>query len=287
MSVIYFDWSIRRGVVWSSPGDDGMLDGYEISARMRDLLNRVTEPTTFICEATFGSFYLPERQEFIRRCAEEGHTILTVPTRVMTRLRYKYGFVKLNSDGKPKAKQQSVATDFEDILCMKWYGDDGGHYKRPNVPDPEQIKLQGLVNGELMRLRSTGHMEKKPRSEGFNFFPEKDRFARELVSRLPAFSSLTPVQQIALGDGKGNYSLVLVATTGVIAKYARNRRDFDFLSGLYVHAYGSQARADYMHWGWAGGNKRQNLNKETRKRDDLTLSDYRRELRWLYHHLKN
>lgn len=284
MDTVYYDWSIRRGVVWARESGDG-LTPYEIVPDMKTLLEKLDRPTNIVCEATFGSFYLPERYEFITLCEKAGHTILTVPTRTMTRLRYQCGFVKFDENGKPKNKAQGYVTDYEDIQCMRFYTMSGGHLKKPNTPTERQLNLAESVAEELMRLRSTGYKVPRPKAEGYTFHSQKDDFAQEVIARLPAFDSLTDVQRIALGDGRG-YNHVVIGVVGVIAKYATNRKEFDFLSGMYGHAYGSQARADLMHYAWAGGNKRPHLNAD-KKRDDITLSEYRRELRWLYHQLKN
>ena len=211
---IYYDWSIRRGVVWSRV-EDGYLGGtndppYDVAPRMSNLLDTVNgDPTSFRPEATFGSFYLPERFEFIWCCGEEGHEILTIPTRIMTRERYRQGFVQFDAKGKPK-KTQSLVTDYEDIICMKAYYERGGHLKRPSVSeeivnefdlikavnrgivlvkDSHFLTAQAELASHLMRLRSTGQMVKRPRSAGFYFVPEKDTMALQVnKEKLPDFN---------------------------------------------------------------------------------------------------
>lgn len=276
MDTVYFDWSQRRGVM-TLVNDS---NDYRIYPSLLAMADDLKEPHRIIGEATFDSFNLDARKEFIERCIREGHELLTVPTRETTRWRYRLGFGE-------KPSSQTYAIDLQDVQCIRAEAKSGAHLKKPGTPDPELVCKREAANRELMRLRSTGEMKKRPRSEGFTFISHKEIFSRETTEALPPFGSLTRVQQTALGDSAGkNYNPTLVAAVGVAAKYADNTKEFDYLAGTYAHGKGSQIRSDVMFWGWTGGGKRQKLNKETRKRDDLTLSEYRRELRWLYHQLR-
>jgi hypothetical protein len=275
MEKIYFDWSQRRGIA-ALFGDTDQSKRYP---SLRELLNDLTEPTCLIGEATFESFNLTERQYIIDRCKTDGHLLLTLPTRETTKWRYRLGFGE-------KPATQTFETDLQDAMCLRAEAKAGAHLKVPGPPDHDFVCVRQEANYRLMQLRSIGTLIEKPRAKGsYNFVPDKDLYAADIIRQLPSFGSLTEVQQIALGKD-GNYNPVIVAAVGVCAEFANTRREFDRLSGLYVHAYKSQIRADLMFWAWAGGGPRKKLNKETRKRDDLTLSQYRRELRWLFHQIK-
>jgi hypothetical protein len=144
--------------------------------------------------------------------------------------------------------------------------------------------LREEANDALMELRRSGTMVKvnsRDGSEKWKRTSGKDAFAKTRLPELPPYESLTMDQKLSFGNGK-EYSLPVIAAIGICALYADTREDFDFLSGLYASAYPSQIRADLHHHQWAGGNTRARLNPETRKRDDLTLTDYRRNLRQMW-----
>lgn len=276
METIYADWSLRRGVM--TIRDDS--DDYTIYPSLLIMAKSLEEPHRIILEATLESFNLEARRDFLDQCSKLGHKVLTVSTRETTRWRYRMGFGE-------KPSSQTYKTDLEDVKAIRAEAQIS-HLKVPGIPDQSWIDRRKQANDELMRLRSQGEMRKRPRSEGYTFVPYKDIWSSNLIKQLPPFGSLTEIQKIALRDTDNkNYNKTIVAAAAVASKYARDTREFDRLAGLYVHAYPSQIRADLMFWGWAGGGKRQKLNPATRKRDDLSLSDYRRELRWLYHQLKD
>lgn len=278
MDTLYFDWSMRRGVITIYDDDPEV---YEIYPSLDVMLDHLEEPTRIIGEATFESFNLNNRLAFIDRCVRDGHQLLTVPTRETTKARFRAGFGV-------KAANQTWKTDLEDVQAIRYEVRNGMHLKRPGAPDERIQERRLAVNGRLMELRSTGTLVAKARSEGYNFIPDQEIYAQNIINQLPAFSTLTDTQRKALGNSDGTgYSSLVVATVGVVAEFAESRDDFDRLAGLHAHAYGSQARSNLMFWQWAGGGPRRKLNKDTRKRDDLTLSEYRRELRWLFRQIKS
>lgn len=268
MDTIYCDWSIRNGVATVRNDEDEVKFYPDLAAVIE------TRPERIILETTFQSFDLSARAATIAACERLGIELLTTPNRLTSRFR--------------KAAGLGEKSDPTDARAIRIAAQSGVHLKRPRIAEPGEDASRITANGALMYLRSHGDITKKPRSEGYNFHSRKDDWARELVEYLPPYSSLTDTQKIALGNGK-EYSLVTVAAVGMAAYHARNTREFDRLSGLYAHAYPSQIRADLHHHAWAGGNTRAHLNgaKEDgiRKRDDITLSQFRREMRWLYHQL--
>lgn len=287
MSTIYVEWSYHRGVT-ALFGD---TDRHKVYPNLATMLDDLKSPTRIVLETTFESYDRGSvdaaRETFIRRCAAEGHEIRTWPNRLTGRWRIRMGF---DPDPRPKGytKVQSYATDLEDAKCFRAGVKAGVHLSIPHETDNRKEQLRIDANTRLMELRRSGSMVKVNSRDGSDKWKRtsgKDEYAKKLLPGLPVYDGLTYAQKLSFGNGK-EYSLVVIAAVAVIAEHANNRDDFDFLSGLYAHAYPSQIRADLMHHQWAGGNKRIRLNPVTRKRDDLTLTDYRRELRWLYRQLK-
>jgi hypothetical protein len=270
MDKIYFDWSQRRGVVAIVVSGDGSAipATWPTLADMADA--RKGNPTIFIGEATFESFLSMRRQAFVDRCASEGHQLFTTPARLTPRHRRAMGLLK---------------SDENDAIAIMSLSNNPARRSGYHAPNVIKSGLRERANRQLMILRASG---------------DKESWAQALADRLPAPESLPEIRRKALCDGK-KYNLVKVAAVGVATANSANQRDFDFLSGLYAHAYPSQIRADLMHWGWAGGSKRGKLVKEldpsgetdkdvpvvpSKRVDGLTLTDYRREIRWLYRQLK-
>ena len=276
---------MRRGVVVLDDSADGMTPEHILENHLYGsypsllgMISELREPHRIVLVATFESFNLTARREFIARCAVVGHKIVTVPAREMTRWRFRTG-------SGPKPSNQGLLTDIEDAVAIRAQAKYGGHLKVPGEGDPWLMTARRDANHKLMLLRSTGAMAKRPRSPGYKLIPHKDAYAQDVIDMLPPFSEQPDVRQTALGKD-GQYHPVIAAAVGVAAEFAATRDQFDRLAGLHVHAPGSQIRSDLMFWVWAGGNKRQHLNPETRKRDDMTLSEYRRELRWLFRQIR-
>lgn len=272
--VVYIDWSLRRGITAVRNDEIEQL----IYPDLLSMLDDLGHPHIVVGEATFESFDLAARRRFIDECGRRGHILLTVPTRETTKWRFRAGFGK-------KPNNQTYVTDFEDVQTIR-HEAATAHLKRPGVCEGVWRERVKQANHELMFLRSTGEKVKRPRSRGYKFVPAKDGWAEKLRESLPPFADQPPVRQHALRGSDGSYNLRIVAAVGMAAKHARSTREFDRMAGLYSHGYGTQIRSDLMFWAWAGGQNRAKLNPETRKRDDISLSDYRRELRWLYHQLK-
>lgn len=265
-SFIYADWGLRTGVTALFPGDDEVKLFKEGTDAFLDALDG---PSEIVMESTVHSFVPEDRAAFMARCAEEGHTLLFLPPRLTGRWTRELGMDK---------------SDFSDPFVFKKMVEAGIALKRPKPRDEEWAVRRIAANRELMLLRNSG---------------KKDAFAKDVIKRLPPYSTLDPVKRTALGNGK-KYSEVAIAAAAVAAKHVNNRHEFERLCGLYAHGYPSQIRADLHHWLYAGGAKRARLNGEPtsvdpktgakkfgiRKRDDLTLSEWRRSLRWLYAQLR-
>jgi hypothetical protein len=73
-------------------------------------------------------------------------------------------------------------------------------------------------------------------------------------------------------DGSYRYALVPVVAVGVATQFSKTRNEFDRVAGLHGTAYRTQIRNDLFYW---------NHCNETRE----GLRQFRRALRWLYHHI--
>lgn len=284
MKRIVFDWSLRRGVVARVISEDGHEDqAYWPSTRA--MLDSLNEPHEIICESTFESYILEDRIDFASRCEKEGHTLRTLPPRLTPRNRRSMGLLK---------------SDENDAIAMTRLAQDESRLSVYHEPDAVKVSRHEQANDRLMLLRARGL---------------KEEWASIIASKLPPFKDQDETRRKALGDafeekpknhrngwvdGK-DYNLIKVAAVAAAAEVCPTQKDFDQISGLYAHAYPSQIRADLMHWGWAGGSQRPRLVKETdpsgettklvpvvpsRRKDGLTLTEYRRELRWLYRNIR-
>lgn len=262
--VWYLDWSLRNGV--TAVRNDSQ-DVIHFKKGTDEFLDSLSCPAKIIMESTVHS-YVPEwRSAYIARCAEDGHDLRFLPPRETGRWSRELGIDK---------------SDFNDPFVLREIVAAGAHLKRPTVPDDAYVAKREAANRKLMLLRAAG---------------DKDDYADALIATLPEYGSLSNEKKLSLGNGK-KYSKIVVAAAGVAAEAASSRKEFERLCGLYAHGYPSQIRADLYHWQWSGGARRGRLNGEPtnvdkdgkksyglRKRDDLTLSGFRKSLRWLYAHL--
>lgn len=290
---MYFDWSLRRGV-FALFGEHGL--DYRVYLHLNALLDDLKEPTRIVGETTFDSFNLDRRKAVIERARAEGHELLCVPTRQTTKSRYRAGFGDKDPD--------TLVSDSQDTQAIRWQVQHGGALKAPGaVPDDNYLKAYTAVKQELMRLRSTG-IHSHNRNGNVKFVPDKDTLPALLEPLLPPVNDLADEFQKALGsteirssgEHKG-YNKTLLAAVAVLAKHCSSRKMLDQVSGMHTHAYGSQVRSDMMFWVWAGGGRRAKLytgsDPDTMpsiygsRRDGLTLTDYRRAVRWLYRQLKD
>jgi len=254
---VYFDWNKQYiNVLFDDAEDDIKLPNLDT------LFDLLTEPTVIIGEATFESFQHEKRRAVIERARREGHTLLTTPTRATGR---RWNALGYDREGKDDSIAVKVIRDLAPDV----------HLKVPEIsPDPEWVERRKAANSELMVLRSTFRWAKGPKG-GRKIISAKDDYADTLIEKLPPFANLTDVQKIALGDGKV-YNKIVIAAVGKAAKFAESTREFDKLAGLYHHGYPSQIRSDLHHWRW----------RFVRREGKITISEYRRELRWLYHQLR-
>jgi hypothetical protein len=277
LDTIYFDWSQHRGICALRNDDD--LENASYYLNLDELLDSLNAPSRIIGEATFESFRLDKRKAFMERCGRDGHELLTVPNRQTGRWRRYCGF----ESGPNKA--QSKRTDAEDVHVIREQAREGMHLKRPSSrPSDEFTAKRERIAATMVRLRAEGELSRGPRG-GVKWVPLKAQVAALLRDELPDYAAQPETRRIALGDGS-SYSTTLLIAVWVAAREAANRTEFERLAGMYAHGYGCQVRSDLMYWGWVGGTQRK-VDKETGYRADLSLSDYRREIRWLYHHLKD
>jgi hypothetical protein len=245
-----FDWSIGRGVVAVDPDGHKWGPEHTLAALLRELPRGIV----LVGESTFDSYDVDLRQQDMDLAASRNITLRTVPARGNTRRRAALGLAEKTS--------QSKRTDFEDAQAIQWAAINGAHLKTPAIADEAWTELRENAEQRFVRLRRSG---------------KKDQYARELLRRIEPFVLQPYERKIALGPAEG-YSLVIVAAVGVAAEFVSSRPDFERLVGIYAHGYPSQFRSDLYHWGW---------NRQPVKRDrGLTLSVYRREIRWLYHCVK-
>lgn len=275
--MIAVDWSERRGVV----SFDGSEKRYFVD--LHELLASLAEPTEIALESTFESFQTARRAEVMRLAREGGHTLKALPPRLTAKTRREMF-------GEDK-------TDEIDVEVLWHLAQNPSRTRRPANPDPALVAKREEAGRTLMLLRRSGTRVARAQQlallEGAGKFTppryesSKDEWARRLVAKLPKFASLPEDTRKAIGAGDG-YSLVAVAAVGVVALVASGRREADTLMGLHAHAYPSQVRADLHHYCWAGGNTRARLDREGGwvRVDGLTMSAWRRSLRWLYAQLK-
>lgn len=259
MQHVYFDWNKTQiNVLFDDAEDDIVLKDLD------SLMDMLTEPSVIIGEATFESFQLAKRKHVMDRASKDGHILLTTPNRATGRWR-KQLYPEYN--GKPLP--DNLAVKVIRHIATKT----NTHLKVPGFPDPAWVQIREAANYRLMTLRSEFRWAYGPRG-GRKVVSEKDDYADELIQGLPEYSTLTSKQKLALGDGK-EYNKTVVAAVGVAAEFASNTEEFDSLSGMYHHGYPSQIRSDLHHWRW----------RFLRDKVNLTLSEYRRELRWLFHQI--
>ena len=126
MDTIYFDWSIRRGVMTVRNDETEYHPHKSLSA----LFDSLTEPTRIIGEATFESFNLELRYALIDRAACDGHVFLTVPNRLVGKWRKRLGF------GDKKSGQ---AGDIEDVMIIREMSKHVA-LKAPGYPNADKSK---------------------------------------------------------------------------------------------------------------------------------------------------
>ena len=266
-SAVYFDWS-RDKIHALHDSDDKVTIYYSLV----HLLDSLTEPTCIYCEATFESFEADHRERFLQRCAAEGHDLRVINPRATAKHRRTLGLKKSDDADVHTIRDMAESTD--------------KHFQHPPIRDAAMFVKLRAANDELRDLRNrVGDIRTSPRGK-VTVVSNKDMFAEELADLLPDPADLTDTQRTALCNekkGKKNagtyeYSLKVVAAVGVAAKHAVNRREFDFIAGLYENGYPSQIRSD-LHW-WRWGNP---MHAKSGVMSKLCWTDYRRELRWLFH----
>jgi hypothetical protein len=259
LNTIYFDWGNQLTTLTNDseeripyPTIDALLD--ELGGT----------PHQLVCESTFESYRVDKRAEVIDRAKNAGHVWLCTPNRQTGRHRRSLGFASKTDDIDVGVIRDLALTK---PLCLK----------APSIPSDDDKRVTRLreANATLRDLRRTYRTVEAPRTRaGFKRVSLKEDYSLNLAALLPAYSSLTPVQKKALGDGK-KYSKPLLAAAGIATLYSENRREFEHLTGLHAHGYPSQIRSDVHWWTW----------NYVKKRGGVTLSEFRREVRWLYHRL--
>jgi hypothetical protein len=247
-----FDWSITRNVAAVDPNG-----GSHRFRELDELIRYLPAGATLVGESTFHSYDLRCREETIRLAEARGINLLTVPARGNRRRREAAGWDEKTS--------QSKRIDIEDALGIQLAARSGAHLKKPAPPDEAWAELRKQARKRFVYLRFSG---------------QKDRYALELARHLPPLRLEPVTRMVALGKFENSilagYNLIIVAAAGVAAEFTSSREDFERLTGLYSHGYPCQFRSDFMHWGWA---------KQPKKRERISLSAYRRELRWLFRQL--
>jgi hypothetical protein len=292
---LFGDWSQRRGVSYLV--NDGSAFG--LAKSLEEVVEQESRPGYYlvlIVETTFESFYRDEsgelvrRSDLIRRCDAGEFLINTIENKMTGRWRKALGFPD-------SPKPDTYTGDENDVLVIRHIATQTKHeLHRPQITDPAWVQKRKQVGEEIMRLRANVTLKDRPRSRGFVPTSAKDELAERWAQELPPVESLTDTQKLALTDGK-KWNLPTVAAVGVAAKYSENRQEFDRLAGLYGNAYGSQIRASLHFDNWTGGSTRAKLVLDpsapkkrpvlpVRRVDGLTMSAWRRELRWLYHMLR-
>lgn len=259
MNTAYFDWSMNRGLSVLFNDDQNVT----LYANIERLLDALDTPHVLISECTFESFNIDKRRALLERVHAAGHTWKTFNPRQTPRARNVLGLEK--TDDNDVRAIRHVALSQPQGLKPASVAEGAAHERR------EAMRL--AANNELMLMRRDYEYVPAPRARlGVKIVKRKDVFAQEIIdAHLPEYQKLSETEQLAWGNGK-KYSLTLIAAVSVAARHAESRKDFDYLTGLYMNGYPSQIRSD-VHW-W-----RYRYARE----QGLTLSDYRREVRKLYH----
>lgn len=240
-----FDWSVSRGIAAVDPR------GFKLGPRtLADLIRGIPSGATLVGESTFESYDVRQRERVMQLAESRGIKFLTVPARGNTRRRAAAGL--------PEKTSQSRETDYEDARAIQHAAITGTHLKKPALVEDDWAELREQARTRFIHLRYSG---------------QKDQYASGLLRHLPPYILQPTERRIALGPTE-RYNLVIVAAIGVAAEFVTSRADFERLTGLYAHGYPSQFRSDLIYWGWA---------RQAKKRQRITLSVYRRELRWLFH----
>lgn len=261
MNTYYFDWSMRHGL-YVLKNDEKT---HKIYTKFSNFLDTLTEPSIICGESTFESFWPEERTKTIERCEQDGHELKTFNTRVTGRWRKKV-YPKYNNKPLPDDKAVSL------IRRIVKSG------VQLQVPVAYKISINDTAENKLMRLRNNRIVATITRGKNkgnYKLVPEKDVYAENLISKLPDYKTLSSELKEALGNGT-KYSKVIVAAIGVATEYSNNRREFEKLTGLYQGAYGNIIRSDLHMHGW----------NPRRKRNKITISQYRKSCRWLFWQLK-
>lgn len=248
-----FDWSTTRGVTAVDPR------GFKIGCRtLVELIRDLPRGATVVGESTFCSYDLRQREQVMQLAESRGVILLTVPARGNMRRRASAGLAEKTG--------QSRQIDLEDARAIQLAAISGAHLKKPAIVEDAWAELRERARKRFIHLRYSG---------------QKEQYATDLMRRLPPYRVQPIERMVALGKLENgelrNYNPVIVAAVGVAAEFVSGRADFERLTGLYSHGYPSQFRSDLMHWGWG---------RQEKKRQRIGLSVYRRELRWLFHQLK-
>src|SRR5690606_3360138 len=259
---VFFDWGMGKVTTLHNDAEHPVY--YK---SVDDLLDNLDQPTLIVSETTFESFNVTARRRVIQRAKDAGHTWLTTPNRQTGKHRRSMGYTD---------DEKTDEVDVQVIRNMARTRPECLKAPTPNLdPEDERAVRSRQANHELMVLRRTLRMVNNRSKLGFKTISAKDDYAAALIAALPAYTDLPDDLRNALGNGKA-YSAVQVAAAGKATKYARNRSEYEDIAGLYAHGWGSQIRSDFHHWAW----------RFRRKNQNVTLSQFRRASRWLYHHLK-
>jgi hypothetical protein len=263
MNQVTFDWAMGKITVLHN---EDPVEKVQYYASIEVLFNTLTEPTRIISEATFESYDLEQRKKVIKMAEDAGHVWLTTPNRQTGRHRYSMGWTDEKTDEIDVQVIRDMAKTRPEVL------------KVPRVREENDPLITGLndVRAEMMILRRSKTMRPSTRAKlGFVPVSAKDEYAKTLIPFLPEYSTLPEDIRLSLGNGK-EYSKTLIAAAGKAAKHADNRREFEHYAGLFGHGYPSQLRSDFMHWGY----------RLAHRDRGVTLSQFRKSCRWLYHQLR-
>lgn len=278
MDTVYFDWAGTRLSILDNDNDE-VRYLYSVD----ELLDSLDRPTRIISEATFESFDINKRAEVIDKARGKGHVWLTTPNRQTGRRRLNWvlnepemfpsEYFEVADLNKKNGDRKSDEIDVHVIRRLA--NENPSCLKSPNVrrEDDRWVQVMDQIHDEMVNLRRTIRKIPSNRSaKGFVFKKDKDLYAKEIVQHLPKFKTLTDTQKKCFGSA--GYSLCLVAAAAVATKHSRSRREFEHFTGLFGHGFPSQIRSDIHH----------HVMKAALKKG-VTMSEFRRECRWLYHRL--
>lgn len=284
-SVAAVDWARNRGVYWTWTGIPGQVYRADSLITMLDDPD-FDEPAIIVLEPAFEAYQRSKREAFIERARKDGHELRRITDRITPRVRADMK-ERVWGDACPMKSWTTKATWHESFRHLT-----GTRLAQLNDEfDTLSIWHAVMTLGKATSpVFTTDEIASRRGSDWQNrladvnrqavilrFMDLKPVFNAELESILGLPGDLDRSIGRCLGDTKGKAYLTFVSSCWVTAGAATTRDEYEAMLGLHQNGYASMLRSEIHHWGW---------RKNLRDRPDVTWTQYRRALRWLYHQLK-